>query len=436
MRTALFTLADMQAIALRLGGECVSEVYASKNMRWKCGHCGTTWDSAPSNIRHGHWCPKCAGVMPKTITEARQHAAKHGGACLSNEVRNTKSKLWWKCADGHTWKATFKSVLYGSWCPRCKRLIKEEMCRYAIKSLSGLSFTKTRSVLPSKLELDGYNQEKNLAFEYQGEYHYHSIHDSHHDPLKNRVRRDNLKKRECEGLGIVLFEIPFLIANTKETLVEFIKSKLTTAGIPIVAEVDWDNFLVFKSQIKILGQIAEDKGGALLSPSYLGAKAKHTWRCQNGHVWQATPADIKSGTWCKACVGLTKDNIRHMQEIAKTRNGQCVSPIYVNDRTKLEWRCEQGHIWQASPGKIKQGRWCPACAGKSKLTMAAMQILAKEKGGKCLSKVNSTGHAYFVWECSRGHQWTARASHVKSGSWCPLCDKYHSKMAAYLTKNG
>jgi hypothetical protein len=51
-----------------------------------------------------------------------------------------------------------------------------------------------------------------------------------------------------------------------------------------------------------------------------------------------------------------------MIALAKERNGNCLSKIYINDATKLTWGCNVcSAIWDASPNNIKHGKWCPTC---------------------------------------------------------------------------
>jgi len=50
-----------------------------------------------------------------------------------------------------------------------------------------------------------------------------------------------------------------------------------------------------------------------------------------------------------------------MQNIAKLKGGKCLSDKYINGRTKLLWKCNNNHIWKASPSYIKSGAWCPKC---------------------------------------------------------------------------
>src|ERR1700688_2340802 len=50
-----------------------------------------------------------------------------------------------------------------------------------------------------------------------------------------------------------------------------------------------------------------------------------------------------------------------MQNLALSRDGKCLSTIYINARNKLLWKCKFGHQWEAVPYAIKAGGWCPQC---------------------------------------------------------------------------
>jgi hypothetical protein len=47
--------------------------------------------------------------------------------------------------------------------------------------------------------------------------------------------------------------------------------------------------------------------------------------------------------------------------IAGEKGGFCISNIYTNGRTKLEFSCSCGYIWKAEPRHVIDGRWCPKC---------------------------------------------------------------------------
>jgi hypothetical protein len=70
--------------------------------------------------------------------------------------------------------------------------------------------------------------------------------------------------------------------------------------------------------------------------------------------------------------------LKDMQRAARSRGGRCLSSVYVNSYTPLQWQCARGHRWRNSQTKVG-------------------------------------------WECGSGHRWFAIPNSVKRGSWCPEC---------------
>lgn len=179
-----------------------------------------------------------------------------------------------------------------------------------------------------------------------------------------------------------------------------------------------------KKTMDEIHHLARSRGGKCLSAEYVDSKTKMLWECGKGHQWEATSASIRSGKWCPDCGGTKKKTIEEMHEIARERNGKCLSDTYINKSTKLVWECEKGHRWEATPNSVRRGTWCPHCAGRARLTIEEMRRLATERGGKCLSNEYLGSQAKLLWECSKGHQWEATPSSVKHRkSWCPKCSK-------------
>lgn len=181
-----------------------------------------------------------------------------------------------------------------------------------------------------------------------------------------------------------------------------------------------------KSNIDVMHQLAKEQGGKCLSSIYVNSKTKLKWECAEEHQWEATPNDIKQGHWCPVCAKNRKGStqrltIDEMKTLAFQRSGKCLSKEYTNTKTNLLWECSQGHQWETTPCNIKQGCWCPICAGNTKLTIEEMKIIAKKNGGKCLSEEYINDSTKLLWECSQGHQWKAVPNSIKQGRWCPQC---------------
>ena len=181
-----------------------------------------------------------------------------------------------------------------------------------------------------------------------------------------------------------------------------------------------------KLTIKEMQELAKSRGGKCLSEKYIGNHNKLKWQCSKGHEWEAAPNHIKnSGTWCPECAGNYRYTIEDMQKLAKSHGGYCLSEKYINNSTKLKWSCSVGHEWEAVPQSIKvQGTWCPVCANMTKFSIKDMQELAKSRGGECLSKNYLGARENHKWRCNLKHEWEATPSNIKTkNSWCPKCSE-------------
>lgn len=169
---------------------------------------------------------------------------------------------------------------------------------------------------------------------------------------------------------------------------------------------------------------AKAKGGTCLSRSYVNKRSKMRWRCAEGHEWDATVNEVRYyGTWCPYCAGKAKHTLAEMQALAHSRGGECLSQQYTNVGAKLRWKCRKGHEWDATPNQLlSQGTWCSVCAGNARKTLQEIRILAREHGGECLSQEYGRNNKEKLrWRCGRGHEWEAAPFSIASGHWCPNC---------------
>ncbi|RHZ67052.1 hypothetical protein Glove_303g134 [Diversispora epigaea] len=138
--------------------------------------------------------------------------------------------------------------------------------------------------------------------------------------------------------------------------------------------------------------------------------------------------------------------LEHARQIAIKRNGVCLSENYINCKLPLKRCCSKGHLWSAPLDRIKNGnKWCPQCANESCLTLKDAQQLARgkngeclseifinsrltgiyeRKGGKCLSEKYYNSYTKLLWCCKENHQWEATPNCILRGKWCPFCSKF------------
>lgn len=182
--------------------------------------------------------------------------------------------------------------------------------------------------------------------------------------------------------------------------------------------------------IKDAQSIARERGGACLSTEYVNAKSLMEWICAEGHRWTGSYNHVKSGRWCAQCRSEKQAKLRSSKIIAEARlvaeshGGKCLSMNCNTAKSKLSWRCSEGHEWTAQAASVlRQGTWCPVCAGNQKLTLSQMQETAHRRGGFCLSASYINTDTNYRWQCNLGHQWDATFNKIKSGQWCPICGR-------------
>src|SRR5579872_1960468 len=99
----------------------------------------------------------------------------------------------------------------------------EILCRKVLEKFYEKPFPKCRPdflVNPEtgyNLELDGYNEELKIAFEYNGIQHYEYPNGFHktEEEFFDQTRRDGFKKEICKEMGIHLISIPYFIKYEK-----------------------------------------------------------------------------------------------------------------------------------------------------------------------------------------------------------------------------
>ena len=305
-----------------------------------------------------------------TIQDMKEIARKRGGECLSTEYKNGKTKLKWRCSCGYEWEATPENIKYGKWCPTCGIKSREDKRRGSIEEMH------------------------QIAHEREGEC------------LSEFYINTNTKlKWKCA------------VGHEWEATPDNIKVGKWCPKCAIKKNADNKRKSITDMQL-----IAKNRGGKCLSKEYTNMNSKLQWECSKGHQWLAIPSNIISGKWCPTCAGK-KRTITDMCNAAEQYNGKCLSSAFIDMMTKLEWQCEKGHVWEATPNSIiNKNSWCPICAGNFKKTIKDMKELAADRGGKCLSKRYININTDLLWECSNGHKFKLAPSSVEKGTWCPICN--------------
>jgi len=447
---AYFTsfLADLNSIAAKKGGKCLSKVYkgSDESLEWKCSE-GHTWRATPHNVKKGTWCPVCAGTQKLNIEDMHRLAEERGGRCLSRNYVEALSKLIWECDKGHRWQSTPANIKSGRWCPICSKKRAADKQRLSIEDMKKLAKEKDGRCLSTNYVSSNTKLNWECKEGHRWKTTPNSVRSGKWCPVCGREKSSDKKRLSIHEMhGLAEFKggkcLSEKYRNTQTKLLWECADGHRWQALPLnVKRGSWCPICGKKKAadkqrltLKDMHMLAGERGGRCLSTKYVNALAKLNWECDKGHRWAAAPACIKSGTWCPKCskkrsAEKQRHTIEDMQKVAEERSGHCLSSIYTNSENRLLWECSKGHRWEATPKKIAQGNWCPVCAGNIKKTINDMQLLAKERGGQCLSTNYKNQSSKLLWRCSKGHQWEAIPSNIMRGSWCPICAKHPLRVA-------
>lgn len=115
----------------------------------------------------------------------------------------------------------------------------ETICKNYLEYLLERPFQKVRpsflynSVTHDNLELDMYNEDLNLACEFNGRQHYEYVpflHGNSRVNFHNQMYRDKEKRQLCEKYGVQLITVPYTIPHEK--IPAYLKQEITRLGIP------------------------------------------------------------------------------------------------------------------------------------------------------------------------------------------------------------
>ena len=92
--------------------------------------------------------------------------------------------------------------------------------------------------------------------------------------------------------------------------------------------------------------------------------------------------------------------LKKLSAIAKTKKGKLVSKSYLGMREKYLFRCSKGHEWYARGSSIKAGTWCPSCNERKKNKKSKFKETCKLQNIKIL---NWNEEDQMTIICKKGH---------------------------------
>jgi len=177
-------------------------------------------------------------------------------------------------------------------------------------------------------------------------------------------------------------------------------------------------------------ELAKEAEGWEPSEVTFGSGKKLSWKCRQGHIWEAVVGSRTAGNGCPYCSGkkpiVGKTDLGTLSpEIASEADGWDPTSVTRNSGKRVNWKCSKGHKWSGTVDH-RQKSGCPYCSGKYPIIgendlETLHPHLAKEANGWDPSKFLSKSNQKKSWKCSSEHIWDAVISDRTDGNGCPFC---------------
>ena len=396
---------------MRNGRITPSQVMPQSNKRWwwicEKGH---EWQGAPNSMSKtpvAHLCPYCRNDKAcddnclSTIDAelaAQWHPTKNGNLTPHDITATSPRRVWWLCAQGHTFRASvYSRHINHTGCPYCINLkVSADNCLAAVFPLLAQEWHPVNNGGLTPQDVTA-NSTKTVWWMCRKQHEWQA----------------QVMKRSKRGQGC-----PYCSGRrvSPEHCLAAVQPELITQWHPV-------------------------KNGTLTPWDVAPCSGKKVWWvCESGHEWQSSVSNRRKGRGCPYCAkrlqkGITLD-IASPELCAQwhpTYNSLPPSAYMAHSNKKVWWRCERGHEWQATPDSRMDGSGCPYCNGrlasKENCLATLNPVLAAEwdydvNDNLTPEQVLPRSMRMVGWICqSCGCRWNAPIAYRTEGSGCPVCRK-------------
>lgn len=394
---------------------------SNKHVWWLCSY-GHKWESIIANrtkeSRPG--CPYCSNqkvgygndlfsVNPDLAAE--WHPIKNMDKKPSEVVYGARLNVWWKCANGHEWKAMVFKRNAGAGCEKCQPI--------GISQLEVRTFAELRHVLGDYVESIEHDTSiklqsgrrlrvdvviDHIAVEFDGS-HWH----------KGKTKRDREKTALLVGEG-------FTVIRVREHPLELISE----TDIPIRRAPN-----AFEIAAAVLRQMMHL---SLLEPPATAAAQRYL----DGGISKASAvakvllSKLALGDYGERSLAACHPDVA--AEWHPTRNDRTPSQVTARSGERVWWLCPKGHDYEAVVGQRTadaKPSGCGYCSGRYVTPETSLAVINPDLAVQLhptLNPVEVTAeslvpHSRTVvwWLCTRGHATQDSVSNRTKGMVCQRC---------------
>lgn len=165
----------------------------------------------------------------------------------------------------------------------------------------------------------------------------------------------------------------------------------------------------------------ENDGYTLLSEDYKHCKQKLCFICPNGHKSCMSLRDWNSGNRCNRCFGPMSVNIDIVRKSFEECSYTLISNVYKTAVTKLDYICPNGHTSSITWNSWNNGNRCSYCAGLHRRTVEEVHRCFEKHGYKLTSDNYVNNNTKLEYICPNGHSSSMSWANFINGRRCPIC---------------
>jgi len=189
-----------------------------------------------------------------------------------------------------------------------------------------------------------------------------------------------------------------------------------------------------KLTLEYVKQYFKDHKCELLEEEYKRAVAPMKYKCNCGNISKITFSKFQQGQRCKKCSGNEKLTLKYVKQYFKDQGCELLEE-YINDKTKIKYKCNCGDINEIIFSKFKGGQRCWKCRNKkigNKKRFSYKYVYNYFKNNNCelLEEQYMNGSTKMRYKCKCGNASKIRFDNFRKGERCLKCggsEKYTYK---------
>ena len=257
---------------------------------------------------------------------------------------------------------------------------------------------------------------------------------------KNKADATEYKKRYCQLNKEKLSAAASLYYTTNKESIEkknkayeiknVVKRKEQAKILYDAKKVIYTVYVKTSIQDIIALVLNKHSGAVVISTEFINTRTKLNFLCSKGHSFSMLFYDVKDGHWCPTCAGIAKPSIDNIRNIVEAKfSGALITSTYKNAGSVLTVSCSKGHVFETSWSAIRDGYWCMECSGSKIKTLDGIQedLDSRHPGAILVDTVYKNNKTKLNLVCGHGHTFKMTWNDITHDYWCSKCSEGKSE---------